>query len=159
MTTEQHGYSIPLMAANYNAAFTCSGTDFIPVAGKPAEILQGAATTVDFLTTDAPPPVGSLSGEVAAGLVNASSCDADFDPAVYVFEEDATLDTIDDSIATGPVNTDMSPYTYLIENLLADTYKAAFTCTGTDFVPPAGKEAMIAIGEDTPLNFDAEDAL
>ena len=52
----------------------------------------------------------------------------------------------------------MEAYGYLIENLLAGTYTAAFTCTGADFVPVAGKEAVIAIGDDTPLNFDAEDA-
>jgi len=46
----------------------------------------------------------------------------------------------------------------LIENILAGTYTAAFTCTGTDFVPVDGKEAVIVIGEITPLNFVAEDA-
>jgi hypothetical protein len=49
-------YSIPLQAANYEAAFTCTGTDFIPVAGKPADILPAAETTVDFLADDAPAP-------------------------------------------------------------------------------------------------------
>jgi len=34
----------------------------------------------------------------------------------------------------------------------------AFTCTGTDFVPVDGKEAVIVSGEITPLNFVAEDA-
>jgi hypothetical protein len=41
---------------------------------------------------------------------------------------------------------------------LAVTYSAAFTCTGTDFVPVEGKEAVITIGEDTPLDFVAADA-
>ncbi|MDH3806790.1 MAG: DUF4382 domain-containing protein [Gammaproteobacteria bacterium] len=160
MTTEQYGYSIPLQAANYNAAFTCTGTDFIPAAGKPAEILPGAATMVDFLAEDAPPPVGSLSGEVATELAEAASCTAGFVPAVYVFEEGVTPNATDEPVTTGPVTMDMTTeaYGYLIENLLADTYTAAFTCTGTDFVPVDGKEAVIAIGEVTPLNFDAEDA-
>ena len=159
MTTGQHGYSIPLQAANYNAAFTCTGTDFIPVAGKPAEILPAEATTLDFLAGDAPAPVGSLSGEVAAELVDAESCNAEFDPAVYVFEEGVTPNATDDPVVTGPVIMDSTEaYGYLIENLLADTYTAAFTCTGTDFVPVDGKEAVIAIDEVTPLNFDAEDA-
>ena len=160
MTTEQYGYSIPLQAANYNAAFTCTGTDFIPAAGKAAEILPAAATTVDFLASDAPAPVGSLSGAVAAELVGAASCDSAFDPAVYVFGEGVTPNTTDDPVATGAVTQDMTTeaWGYLIEELVADTYTAAFTCTGTDFVPVDGKEAVIAIGEDTPLDFVAEDA-
>jgi hypothetical protein len=160
MTTEQYGYSIPLQAANYNAAFTCTGTDFIPAAGKPAEILPAEATTLDFLADDAPAPVGSLSGDVATELVGAESCDAQFEPAVYVFAEGATPNSTDTPVATGAVTMDATTeaYGYLIENLLADTYTAAFTCTGTEFVPVAGKEAVIAIGEVTPLSFNAEDA-
>ena len=49
-------YSIPLQAANYEAAFTCTGTDFIPVAGKPADILPAEAKTVDFVVGDAQAP-------------------------------------------------------------------------------------------------------
>ena len=160
MTTEQYGYSIPLMAAAYNAAFTCNGNDFIPAAGKSAEILPGAATMVDFLAEDAPPPVGSLSGEVATTLAEAASCKAEFVPAVYVFEGGVTPNTTDTPVATGPVTLDTTTnvYRYLIEDLLAVTYSAAFTCTGTDFVPVDGKEAVINIGEDTPLDFVAADA-
>lgn len=160
MTTQQYDYSIPLMAAAYNAAFTCTGTDFIPAAGKSAEILPGAATMVDFLAEDAPPAVGSLSGEVATELAEAASCTAEFDPEVSVFEEGVTPNTTDTPVATGPVTLDMTTnvYGYLIEDLLAVTYSAAFTCTGTDFVPVAGKEAVITIGEDTPLDFVAADA-
>lgn len=160
MTTGLWGYSIPLMAANYNAAFTCSGTDFIPATGKPAEILPATDTTVDFLAADAPPPVGSLSGNVATELVTDASCDAAFAPAVHVFGEGVTPNTTDVPVATGPVTMDMTTelYGYLIENLLADTYTAAFTCNGTAYVPVAGKEAVIAIGEDTPLDFVAGDA-
>ena len=158
-TSEQYGYSIPLMAAAYNAAFTCTGTDFIPATGKFAEILPGAATMVDFLAEDAPPPVGSLSGEVAAELVEAESCVADFVPAVYVFDEGVTPNDTDEPVATGPVAMDSTEaYVYLIEDLVADTYTAAFTCTGTDFVPVDGKEAVITIGEDTPLHFVVGDA-
>jgi hypothetical protein len=160
MTTQQYGYSTPLMAAAYNAAFTCTGTDFIPAAGKSAEILPGAATIVDFLAEDAPPPVGSLSGEVATELAEAASCTVGFVPAVYVFEEGVTPNTTDTPVATGPVTLDSTTnvYGYLIEDLVAVTYSAAFTCTGTDFVPIEGKEAVITIGEDTPLDFVAADA-
>jgi hypothetical protein len=160
LTTEQYGYSIPLMAANYNAAFTCTGTDFIPAAGKPAEILPGTDTMVDFLASDAPPPVGSLSGTVATELVGAASCDAAFADAVHVFAEGVTPNTTDLPVATGAVTMDMTTgaNVYLIENLLADTYVAAFTCNGTSYVPVAGKEAVITIGEDTSLEFVAADA-
>ena len=86
--------------------------------------------------------------------------DPGFVPAVYVFEEGVTPNTTDTPVATGPVTLDMTTnvYGYLIENLLAVTYSAAFTCTDTDFVPGAGKEAVITIGEDTPLDFVAADA-
>ncbi len=154
-------YSIGfLLAGDYEVAFTCNGNDFIPLAGKPAEIFVNEVTTVDFLAEDAPAPVGSLSGEVAAALIGAESCNAEFDPAVYVFAEGVTPNDTDKPVATGPVTPDSTTETnrYLIENLLADTYTAAFTCTGTDFVPVDGKEAVIADGETTPLNFDADDA-
>lgn len=160
VSMDTYGYSIPLMAANYNAAFTCTGTDFIPAAGKSAEVLPGLATTLDFLAEDAPPPVGSLSGAVATELAEAESCTADFVPLVYVFEEGATPNTDDTPIAMGEVavNSSTEAYEYLIEDLLAVTYSAAFTCTGTDFVPVAGKEAVIVIGENTVLDFVAADA-
>ena len=157
-TDDPFGYSIPLQAANYNAAFNCTGTDFIPQAGKPAEILPAQETTVDFLADDAPAPVGSLSGTVAVELAEAESCVTEFESAVHVFEEGVTPNDTDEPVARGLVTEDMEAYGYLIENLLAGTYTAAFTCTGADFVPVAGKEAVIAIGDDTPLNFDAEDA-
>ena len=153
-------YSIGfLLAGNYEVAFTCNGNDFVPLAGKPAEIIVGDVTAVNFSAEDLPPPVGSLSGEVAFELVEAASCDAEFDSAVYVFGEGVTPNATDEPVATGLVAMDTTEaYVYMIENLLADTYTAAFTCTGTDFVPVEGKEAVIAIGEDTPLNFDAGDA-
>jgi hypothetical protein len=55
-------------------------------------------------------------------------------------------------------NSSTEAYEYLIEDLLAVTYSAAFTCTGTNFVPVAGKEAVITIGENTTLDFVAADA-
>jgi len=157
----QWRYSIGfLLAGNYEVAFTCNGNDFIPLAGKPAEIFVNEVTTVDFLAEDAPPPVGSLSGEVAAELFGAESCTEGFSQAVYVFGADVTPNADDEPIATGLVNPDSTTETnrYLIEDLLAGTYTAAFTCTGTDFVPVDGKEAVIVIGEITSLNFVAEDA-
>ena len=159
-TTDQYGYSIPLMAANYNAAFTCTGSDFIPAAGKPAEIVPLTVTTLDFVAADAPPPVGSLSGAVATELAEATSCAANFDPAVHVFEEGVTPNTTDTPVATGTVTLDTTTdtYGYQIEDLLAVTYQVAFTCTGDEFVPVDGKEAIITIGEETVVDFVAEDA-
>ncbi|MDX1499502.1 MAG: DUF4382 domain-containing protein [Woeseiaceae bacterium] len=159
-TTGEYGYSIPLQAANYNAAFSCSGTDFIPAAGKAAEIQPAATTIVDFLAEDAPPPVGSLSGSIATELAEAATCAAEFESAVYVFGEGVMPNTTDEPVATGLVTQDMetSVYGYLIEDLVAGTYSTAFTCTGTDFVPVDGKEAVIAIGEETVVDFVAEDA-
>ena len=154
-------YSIGfLLAGNYEVAYTCNGSDFIPLAGKPAEILVDDVRTVNFDIGDAPPQVGSLSGEVAIELVEANSCDAAFDPAVYVFAADVIPSTTDEPVATGLVSRDSTtePYRYLIEDLLPGTYEAAFTCTGVDFVPVEGKEAVIAIGKDTPLDFVAGDA-
>ena len=158
--TEQYRYSIPLQAANYSAAFTCTGNEFIPVAGKTAEILPAMETTVDFLTDDAPPPVGSLAGSVEAALLEAETCDAEFDAAVYVFAE-GVAPNADDFVATGLVSPDSATETnrYLIEDLVADTYTAAFTCTGVDFVPVDGKEAVISIGEETTVDFTADDAV
>ncbi len=160
MSTERYGYSIPLMAATYNAAFSCTEGEFIPAAGKSAEILPGTSTMLDFVAGDAPPPVGSLSGDVATELVNAASCAAGFTPAVHVFEAGVTPNTTDTPVATASVdlNSTTNIYEYLIEDLLAVTYSAAFTCTGTDYVPAAGKEAVITIGEDTTLDFVAADA-
>jgi hypothetical protein len=157
----QWRYSIGfLLAGDYEVAFTCNGSDFIPLAGKPAEIVVGDVTEVDFAAKDAPPQVGSLSGEVAVALVEAESCSAEFDPAVYVFEGSVTPNTTDEPVATGPVTLDemAEAYVYLIENVLAGTNTAAFTCTGTDFVPIEGKEAVITSGGVTPLDFLAADA-
>lgn len=158
--TGLYGYSIALQGANYVAAFSCSGTDFIPESGKPAGIQPAETTTVDFLADDAPAPTGSLSGAVAPELVEAESCDAEFDPSVYVFEEGVTPNTTDEPVSTGVVTMDMATesYGYLIDNLLAAAYSAAFTCNGTDFVPVEGKAAVVSIGEDTALDFLPEDA-
>jgi len=149
-----------LLAGDYEVAYTCNGTDFAPLSGKPAAIFVDEVTTVDFLAEDLPPPVGSLSGTVATELFNAESCAAEFIPAVYVFGEGVTPNTTDTPVATGPVAMDMTEtyYEYLIDDLLAGTYAAAFTCTGTDFVPVDGKEAVITYGGTTTVDFVAEDA-
>ncbi len=151
--TDQYRYSIPLQMGTYNAAFICNDAEFIPLSGKSAEIQPAAETMMDFLTTDAPAPVGSLSGMVESGLVTSESCAAEFAAAVYVFNEGVTPNGTDEPVATGLV----VEGSYLIEDLLADTYTAAYTCTGTDFVPVAGKAAVIEIGVETPLSFTVAD--
>ena len=91
-------------------------------------------------------------------LVTAETCATDFDPAVYVFEQSVTPNETDEPVAIGAVAQDSTEmYRYLIENLVADTYTAAFTCTGAVFVPADGKAAVIEIGVDTPLNFTVDD--
>jgi hypothetical protein len=40
-----------LLAGDYEAAFTCNGTDFVPVEGLPALIVENEITTVDFVPT------------------------------------------------------------------------------------------------------------
>ena len=154
-------YSIGfLLAGNYEAAFTCNGTDFIPLDGKPAEIFVDTVTTVDFVAEDLPPQVGSLTGAIASELTSAVSCDAGVSDSVYVFAEGVTPNFTDDPVATGLVELDGGTETrrYLIEGLLAATYTAAFTCNGTEFVPVDGKAAVITVGEETTLDFVAGDA-
>jgi len=161
MMAEQYRYSVALQAGNYNAAFTCTGTDFIPVDGKTAEILPATETIVDFLTEDAPAPVGSMSGSVASELVDA--CAETDTPSISVFagtvtpSSELTLDYTGEVI--GEVQEDESTlYNYSIDPITAGTYTAAFTCDGTAFEPAEGLEAVINIGEDTPLNFEAPPA-
>lgn len=155
-------YSIGfLLAGNYEVAFTCNGTDFAPLAGKPADIVVDAVTTVDFVAEDAP---GTLVGQVDSAFFDAEApesgfCDAEFNPAVYVFDEGVEPNFTDEPVATGEVSRDMATeqWGYSIP-LQAASYNAALTCTGTDFIPAAGKPAEILPGEPTTLDFLAEDA-
>jgi hypothetical protein len=155
----QYRYTIGfLLAGNYEAAYTCNGTDFIPLDGKPAEIVAGDIETVDFDMDDVPPMFGSLSGTVAAALEGAANCDPGFEDAVYVFEGDVVPNG--EPFAKGllgDLDATETLYPYLIEDLAAGTYTAAFTCTGTDFVPVGGKPAVIKSGEEETVNFTADD--
>ncbi len=155
-------YSIGfLLAGNYEAAFTCNGTDFIPLAGKPAEIFVDDVTTVDFLAEDAP---GTLLGLVDSEFFDPDApesgfCDTEFTPAVYVFEEGVEPNFIDDPVATGEVAEDSTTgqYGYSIP-LQTGNYNAAFTCSGTDFIPSAGKPAEVQPAEVTTVDFLTGDA-
>jgi hypothetical protein len=150
-------YSIGfLLAGDYEVAFTCNGTDFVPLAGKPADIVVDKVKTVDFLADDAP---GTLVGQVADGLVELESCDAEFTPAVYVFEDGVEPNFADEPVATGLVEQEdeSMPWRYSIP-LQAANYEAAFTCTGTDFIPVAGKPADILPAEAKTVDFVVGDA-
>jgi len=98
--------------------------------------------------------VGTLTGTVHDDLANENVCD---DPWVHVFDGTVTLNA-DDSIATAMVdqqeNGDGSmTWNYTVGFLLEGTYKAAFTCNGTDFEPADGLEAPIEVGKTTTVNF------
>ena len=105
--------------------------------------------------------VGALSGRVSADLAAAAGCE----PAVFVFDNadpDQSDVGVSDIAATGIVapvdNADgTTGYEYEIGFLLAgeDSYEAAFTCDGMDFVEP--DEGMnpfdIVAGEMTVIDF------
>jgi Domain of unknown function (DUF4382) len=98
--------------------------------------------------------VGTLTGTVHNDLATADGCD----PWVHVFDE-TVIPNADDSIASAMVelqeNGDGSmTWNYTVGFLLEDTYKAAFTCNGTDFEPADGLEAPIAVGVTTTVNFE-----
>ena len=127
--------------------------------------------------------VGTLVGQVAddllAKLAEDEACAIDFAPSVYVFNDEVMPNLIDyppevedpdapfvpdadDAVATGLVERQMQddglmPYRYSIGFLLAGDYEAAFTCDGQTFVPALGKEASIAIGAVSEVNFDLDD--
>lgn len=122
--------------------------------------------------------VGTLIGQVADDLVNAESCDAEFAPKVYVFDEDGTPNEIDDPdmadpndpVATGLVELQEQDdgsmqYRYSIGFLLAGSYDPVFTCDGITFVTPYPTDqeglvdentTLIDVGQTTTVNFELE---
>ena len=103
-----------MLAGNYEAAYTCNGNDFIPLAGKPAEILVDQVTTVDFNIEDAP---GTLTGQVDSVFFDPEApesgfCDSAVTPTVYVFGESVVPNFVDDPVATGVVAMDMDTGLY-----------------------------------------------
>ncbi len=161
----QWRYSIGfLLAGNYEAAFTCNGSDFIPLDGKPAEIFVDQVTVVDFLAEDAP---GSLTGQVDDAYFDSTapefeSCDQSFTPIVSVFPSDVVPNFVDEPIASDEVEQEMQPdesmqWRYSIAPLEADTYTAAFSCNGVDYLPAEGKPAQILPGEVTTVDFLVND--
>ncbi len=126
--------------------------------------------------------VGTLVGQVADGLVNAESCDEarddGFAPKVYVFDEGALPNEINDPdnpdendpVATGLVELQEQDdgsmqYRYSIGFLLAGRYDPVFTCDGETFVTPypedqegliEGVTTLIEVGQTTTVNFELE---
>ena len=122
--------------------------------------------------------VGTLVGQVADGLVLAETCDAEFAPKVYVFNDGVAPNPIDyppedpdapfepdpnDPVATGLVDLQEQSdgsmqYRYSIGFLLAGLYDPVFTCDGETFVLPLDDqpEALIEAGETTTVNFELD---
>ncbi len=158
-------------AANYTAEWDLGRSFIAPPGLAPDAIMKPVVKLV------ANNEVGTLVGRVADGLVEAESCDAEFAPSVYVFDDGVEPNPIDfppedpdadfesdpnDPVATGLVEQQEQDdgsmqYRYSIGFLLAGEYEAAFTCDGLTFEPEAGKEASIAVGEVTEVNFDLDD--
>ena len=164
--------TIPVNAAgNYTAEWDLGRSFIAPPGLAPDAIMKPVVKLV------ANNEVGTLVGQVADELVEAESCDAEFAPSVYVFDDGVEPNPIDfppedpdaefepdpnDPVATGLVEQreqedGSMQYRYSIGFLLAGDYEAAFTCDGMSFVPEAGKPAGIAVNEVTEVNFDLDD--
>ncbi|MBT8443697.1 MAG: DUF4382 domain-containing protein [Gammaproteobacteria bacterium] len=164
--------TIPVNASgNYTAEWDLGRSFIAPPGLAPDAIMKPVVKLV------ANNEVGTLVGQVADDLLSPESCDAEFAPKVYVFGKDVEPNPIDfpsddpdeifepdpnDPVATGLVEQQEQddgsmPYRYSIGFLLADDYKAAFTCDGETFVPAEGKPATVPVGGVEEVNFDAED--
>jgi len=124
--------------------------------------------------------VGTLVGQVADGLVLADTCDPDFAPKVYVFDDGVPPNPIDyppedsdapfepdpnDPVATGLVELQdqgggLMQYRYSIGFLLAGLYDPVYTCDGETFVLPLDDqpEALIEAGETTTVDFEIDNS-
>ncbi len=164
-------YSIGfLLAGNYEVAYTCNGNDFVPLAGKPAEIVIDEVTTVDFLADDAP---GTLSGQVADAFFDDAAPESGFcalplesdtgaTAAIYVFEGGVEPGPDAVPVATGAIAEEVQPdestqLRYSIA-LQAGNYTAALSCTDGEFIPATGKAADIVPAGETIVDFLTEDA-
>jgi hypothetical protein len=164
--------TIPVNASgNYTAEWDLGKSFIAPPGLAPDAIMKPVVKLV------ANNEVGTLVGQVIDGLVMADTCDAEFAPKVYVFDDSIAPNAIDyppedpdapfdpdptDPVATGLVEQQEQddgsmPYRYSIGFLLAGDYEAAFTCDGQTFVPELGKETSIAIGAVSEVNFALDD--
>jgi hypothetical protein len=167
--------TIPVNASgNYTAEWDLGKSFIAPPGLAPDAIMKPVVKLV------ANNEVGTLMGQVADGLVEADSCDAEFAPKVYVFEDGIAPNPIDyppedpempfepdpnDPVATGLVDMQEQDdgsmqYRYSIGFLLAGLYDPAFTCDGETFVLPLDDqpEALIEVGETTTVNFEIDES-
>ncbi|MDH3491486.1 MAG: DUF4382 domain-containing protein [Gammaproteobacteria bacterium] len=166
--------TIPVNATgNYTAEWDLGKSFIAPPGLYPYAIMKPVVKLV------ANNEVGTLVGQVADDLVLADTCDVEFTPKVYVFNDGIAPNPIDyppevedpdppfvpdpnDPVATGLVKQQEQddgsmPYRYSIGFLLAGDYEAAFTCDGETFIPADGKPASITIGAVETVNFDDTD--
>ena len=146
----QWRYSIGfLLAGNYEVAFTCNGDDFVAARRQAGRDLRRASDDRRFSCRRRARHAGWPGRQriLRPDAPESGFCDAAFTPAVYVFEDGVEPNFDDDPVATGEVaGSTTEQYGYSIP-LQAANYNAAFTCTGTDFIPAAGKPAEILPGQ------------
>ncbi len=164
--------TIPVNASgNYTAEWDLGRSFIAPPGLMPDAIMKPVVKLV------ADNEVGTLVGQVADELAEADSCDVEFAPKVYVFDDGIAPNPIDyppedpdapfdpdpnDPVATGLVEQQMQEdetvqYRYSIGFLLAGNYEVAFTCDGVSFIPEAGKAATITTGGVEEVNFGLDD--
>jgi len=148
------GYTVPANdQVSLTAEFDLGKSLTVPPGQSPDVLIRPTIKLVDNNE------VGTLIGQVDNGLAEAPGCE----PSVYVFNNGATPDAIENSVATGIVESMDMPdgsveWHYEIGFLLARNYEAAFTCNGTDFVPVNGKPAAISAGGTSTVVFLESDA-
>jgi len=165
--------TIPFDASgNYTAEWDLGKSFIAPPGLAPDAIMKPVVKLV------ANNEVGTLVGQVADGLVG-DSCDDEFAPKVYVFEEGVVPNPIDyppadpeapfepdpnDPVATGLVELQdqgggLMQYRYSIGFLLAGLYDPVYTCDGETFVLPLDDqpEALIKAGETTTVDFEIDE--
>ena len=164
--------TVPANASgNYTAEWDLGKSFIAPLGIAPDAIMKPVVKLV------ADNEVGTLVGQVADELVEADSCDVEFAPKVYVFDDGIAPNPIDyppedpdapfdpdpnDPVATGLVEQQMQEdetmeYRYSIGFLLAANYEVAFTCDGVNFIPEVGKAATITTGGVEEVNFGLDD--
>ena len=163
--------TIPVNSSgNYTAEWDLGMSFIAPPGIAPDAIMKPVVKLV------ADNEVGTLVGQVADELVDADSCDVEFAPKVYVFDDGIAPNPIDyppeepdapfspdpsDPVATGLVEQQMQDgameYRYSIGFLLSGNYEVAFTCDGVIFIPEVGKEATITVGGVEEVNFGLDD--
>jgi hypothetical protein len=165
--------TIPVNASgNYTAEWDLGKSFIAPPGLAPDAMMKPVVKLV------ANNEVGTLVGQVADSLVTPDTCDPDFAPKVYVFNDGVTPNPIDyppedpdaafepdanDPVATGLValqeqDDSSMQYRYSIGFLLAGLYDPVYTCDGETFVLPLDDqpEALIEAGKTTTVNFEID---